>query len=67
MGTTSKPEELFSLNRLSRKLDITYAKAVELHYRGVLNPDFTADHIYLFRPSRLLEFQTAVQKATRGY
>jgi len=62
MRTTSQPEELLSLNRLSRKLDITYAKAVELQFRGILIPDFTADHIYLFRKSRVPEIQIHLQE-----
>ena len=65
MPATSEPERLLSLNRLSRKLDITYARAVELHFRGILNPDFTAEHIYLFRQARLPEIEAAVRQELR--
>ena len=65
MGATSKPEQLLSLNRLSRKLDISYARAVELHFRGILNPDFTAEHIYLFRKTRLPEIEATVREELR--
>lgn len=62
MPASSEPEHLLSLNRLSRKLDISYARAVELHFRGVLSPDFTADRIYLFRETRLAEIEAAVRQ-----
>ena len=65
MPATPEPEQLLSLNRLSRKLDISYARAVELHFRGILTPDFTADHIYLFRQARLPEIQAAVREEFR--
>lgn len=43
------PEELFSLNKLSRKLDISYPRALQLLADQTLRPDFIMDRNYLFR------------------
>lgn len=55
------PEELFSLNKLSRKLDISYPRALQLVAENKLTPDFMADRNYLFRPARLPEFRSLVE------
>lgn len=63
---TSPPEELLSLNRLSRKLDISYPKALQLLNEGELKPDFTSDHSYLYRASRLPEIEAGIQALKQG-
>jgi hypothetical protein len=57
------PEELFSLNRLSRKLDISYPRALQLVGDKTLQPDFLMDRNYLFRADRLDEIKAAVAAA----
>lgn len=47
------PEELFSLNKLSRKLDISYPRALQLLADQTLRPDFIMERNYLFRAARL--------------
>ncbi|MGC3992060.1 MAG: hypothetical protein QM796_20680 [Chthoniobacteraceae bacterium] len=65
MSATLQTEGLLSLNHLSRRLNITYSKALELQMRGVLVPDFTANHIHLFRPARLPEIMASVKEALK--
>jgi hypothetical protein len=61
MNATPKPTELLSLNELSRKLDMSYPHALNLHERGLLPPDFVAKKIFLYRPSRLPELHELIQ------
>jgi hypothetical protein len=60
MSTPSKPEELMSLQTLSRKLDLPYPTAIDLRAKGVLNPDFIARQQFLFRKSRVPELRKIV-------
>jgi hypothetical protein len=59
----TQPEELFSLNKLSRKLDIPYSRALVLLGNQTLLPDFIMDRNYLFRASRLADFKEIVAAA----
>ena len=62
MSTTAKkPEELISLQTLSRRLDIPYLRALELRTKGIFNPDFVAKQQFLFRPSRIGELKRLIQ------
>lgn len=62
MSAKSHPEELLTLNSLSRKLDITYTRALMLMHRGLLKSDFTASGLHLFRKSRLPEVQALLDQ-----
>jgi hypothetical protein len=57
------PEELFSLNKLSRKLDISYPRALQLLADQTLRPDFIMDRNYLFRATRLDDLKEIVATA----
>ena len=59
----SEPEELFSLNKLSRKLDIPYSRALQLLGNRTIQPDFVMDRNYLFRASRLTDLKEVVATA----
>ncbi len=59
---TAPPPELLTLNSLSRKLDITYARALNLTHRGELIADFTASGLHLFRKERLPEIKALVDQ-----
>lgn len=59
----AEPEELFSLNKLSRKLDIPYSRAFQLLGNGMLKPDFIMDRNHLFRASRLADLKEVVATA----
>jgi hypothetical protein len=61
--TQTQPEELFSLNKLSRKLDIPYSRALSLLGDHTLLPDFIMDRNYLFRASRLDDLKEVVATA----
>jgi hypothetical protein len=66
MLTTSESdsiEKLLSLSALSRRLDLPYPRAIELHARGIIVPDYVAAHALLFRPSRLSELRAAIRQA----
>jgi hypothetical protein len=56
-------EQLLSLSALSRRLDLPYPRAIELHARGVIVPDYITSHALLFRPSRLSELRAAIRQA----
>jgi hypothetical protein len=58
----SDESELISLSALARRLDISWPRALDLHGRGVLVPDFQAEKAYLFRPSRIPELRKAVRE-----
>ena len=62
MSAKSHPEDLFTLNSLSRRLDITYARALNLLHRGTLESDFTASGLHLFRKDRLPEIKSMVDR-----
>ena len=62
-ATETAPVELFSLNRLSRKLDIPYSRAFALMMDKTVSPDFIADRNYLFRASRLPEIKATIKAA----
>ena len=65
MRTSAKePERLLSLNELSRELNITWPRALELARVGVLSPDFVASQSHLFRLSRIPELRRAVGDGT---
>lgn len=55
--------ELLSLSALSRRLDLPYPRAIELHARGVIVPDYVTSTAILFRPSRLPELRAAIKQA----
>lgn len=61
--TKTQPEELFSLNKLSRKLDIPYSRALLLLENQTLQPDFIMDRNYLFRADRLADLKEVVSAA----
>lgn len=63
MAKSEQPEELLSLNRLSRQLDIPYSRALQLYITGALRPDFIADRNFFFLPKRLPKLKVTVDDA----
>lgn len=60
------PRRLLTLYELSRRANISYARAVRILDAGKLCPDFVTGKEFLFLPRRLTEFERLLTRKAQA-